>query len=132
MLSKQNNITPQDLLENKKSLISIAKYPNYPSRQLSLIEERHKAPDFTYYLKVFLMALTNKQIQHRLLNESDLPFKQVDVYNMFIFHPEGLQDSKEENDIVKALPISAENQDGQFDTVVVIVGDEAQSTGLAG
>ena len=25
------NITPQDLLENKKSLISIAKYPNYPS-----------------------------------------------------------------------------------------------------
>ena len=78
------------------------------------------------------MALTTKQIQHRQLDDRELPFKQVDVYNMFRFHPEGLQDTEEENDIVKALPITAENKDGQFDTVVVIVGDEAESTGLAG
>ena len=33
---------------------------------------------------------------------------------------------------MKALPQSAENPDGQFDTVIVIVGNEAESTGLAG
>ena len=129
---QDREITSQGSSVKKKSLISIAKFPNYPNRQLSLIEERHKAPDFTFYLKVFLMALTTKQIQHRQLDDRELPFKQVDVYNMFRFHPEGLQDTEEENDIVKALPITAENKDGQFDTVVVIVGDEAESTGLAG
>jgi len=30
--------------------------------------------------------------------------KKVDVYKMFRFHPEGLQDNDEENDLVKALP----------------------------
>ena len=116
----------------KKLLISITKSPNYPNRQLSLIEDRHQAPDFTYYLKVFLMAFTNKKIQHSRLDESDLPFKQVDVYNMFRFHPVGIQDTEEENDHVKAIPISAQNPDGHFDTAVVVVGNEAESTGLAG
>ena len=116
----------------KRSLISIAKYPNFPNRLLSLIEERHQAPDFTYYLKVFLMGFTTKPTQHRRLDESDLPFKQVDVYNMFRFHPEGINDSDEEKDLVKAIPRSAQNQDGHFDTVVVIAGNEAESTGLAG
>jgi hypothetical protein len=116
----------------KRSPISIAKYPNFPNRQLSLIEDRHRAPDFTYYLKIFLMAFTTKKIQHQLLDESDLPFKHVDVYNMFRFHPEGIQDTDEENDLVKALPRSPQNPDGHFDTVIVIVGDEAESTGLAG
>jgi Plavaka transposase len=128
----QSEITSQGSPKKKKSLISIAKYPNFPNRQLSLIEDRHKAPDFTYYLKVFLMTFTTKKIQHRRLNESDLPFKQVDVYNMFRFHPEGIQDTDEENDLVKALPLSAQNPDGHFDTVVAIVGNEAESTGLAG
>jgi hypothetical protein len=78
------------------------------------------------------MAFTTKNIQHRHLDESDLPFKKVDVYNMFRFHPEGIQDTEEENVLVKALPISAQNPDGHFDTVVVVVGNEAESTGLAG
>jgi hypothetical protein len=116
----------------KRTRISIAKYPNFPNRQLSLIEERHQAPDFTYYLKVFLMAFTNNPIQRRLLDESDLPFKQVDVYNMFRFHHEGINDLEEEKDLVKAISQSAQNPDGHFDTVVAIVGNEAESTGLAG
>jgi len=127
-----SEITSQGSTVKKKQLISIAKYPNYPKRQLSLIQERHQAPDFTYYLKVFLMAFTTKQIQQRRIDETDLPFKQVDVYNMFRFHPEGIQDTEEESDLVKALPRSAENPDGQFDPVIVIVGNEAESTGLAG
>ena len=78
------------------------------------------------------MAFTTKQIQHRWLDKSDLPFKQVDVYNMFQFHPEGIQDNEEENDVVKALLLSPQNLEGHFDTVVVIVGNEAKSIGLAG
>ena len=116
----------------KKSLISIAKNPNFPNRQLSLIEDKHKAPDFTYYLKVFINGFTNRQIQHRRLDEYDLPFKQVDVYNMFRFHPQCINDGEEENDLVKAIPRSSQNPDGHFDTVVVIVGDEAESTGMPG
>jgi len=127
-----SEIISQSSAAKKRSLISIAKYPNYPNRQLSLIEDRHQAPDFTYYLKVFLMAFTNKKIQHRSLDEIDLPFKHVDVYNMFRFHPEGIQDAEEENDLVKALPRSVQNPDGHFDTVIVIVSNEAESTGLAG
>ena len=47
------------------------------------------------------------EIWYMTLDESDLPFKQVNVYNMFRFHPEGIHDTEEENDIVKALPQSA-------------------------
>lgn len=130
--ASETEITSQKAPEKKKSLISIAKHPNFPNRLLSLIEDRHQAPDFTFYLKIFLMALTTNHIQHRLLDESDLPFKHVDVYNMFRFHPEGINDGEEENDIVKAIPRSPQNPDGHFDTVVVILGNEAESTGLAG
>ena len=69
-----SEITSQGSPVKKKQLISIAKYPNYPKCQLSLIEERHQAPDFTYYLKVFLMAFTTKHIQQRRIHEIDLPF----------------------------------------------------------
>ena len=79
------------------------------------------------------MAFTTKHIQKRRIHETGLPFKQVNVHNMFQFHPEGIQDTEEESDLVKALPQSAENtEDGQFDIVIVIVGNEAESTGLAG
>ena len=118
-----------EVLGKKKTLISIVKYPNLPNRQLSLIEDRHQAPDFTYYLKVFLMTFTTQKNQHRRLDKMDLPFQQVDVYNMFLFHPEGIQDNEEENDVVKAIPQSAQHPDGHFDTVIVVVSDEA---GLAG
>ena len=78
------------------------------------------------------MAFTSQKFQNRRLDEMDLPFKHVDVYNMFRFHPEGIQDGEEENDVVKALPRSSEHPFGHFDTVIAIVGKEAESTGLAG
>jgi hypothetical protein len=116
----------------KKSPISIAKHPSFPNRQLSLIEEKHHAPDFTYHLKVFLSKLLSKPIQNRHADDIPLPFTKVDVYNMFRFHPEGIQDNDEENDLVKALPRSAQNPHGRFDTVIAIVDDEAESTGVVG
>ena len=40
-------------VKSRLSVISIPKYPNYLRRQLSLIEERHQAPDFTYTSRYF-------------------------------------------------------------------------------
>ncbi|KAF8868438.1 hypothetical protein CPB84DRAFT_1819214 [Gymnopilus junonius] len=83
----------------KKPPISIVKHPNFPNRQLSLIEDKHHAPDFTHYLKVFLNTFTTRPIQPRYLEQSILPFSHVNVYNMFRFHPEGIHDDEEEKDI---------------------------------
>ncbi|KAF8958090.1 hypothetical protein BDZ97DRAFT_1668870, partial [Flammula alnicola] len=43
-----------------------------------------------------------------------------------------VHDNEEEKDLVKALPRSAKNPCGRFDTVIAIVKDEAESTGVAG
>ena len=56
----------------------------------------------------------------------------VNVYNMFQFHPQGLQDGEEEDDIVRAIPTSKQLPHGHFDTVVAIVQDTAESTGVKG
>jgi hypothetical protein len=123
---------PQQPQTKKKAPISIAKHPNFPRRQLSLIEDRYDAPDFTYYLKAFLNAFTTNKVSNRHLDHSKLPFHHVDVYNMFRFHPQGIQDDEEENDLVRALPRSAQNPRGRFDTVIAILNDRAESTGLDG
>ena len=123
---------PQQPSTKKRAPISRAKHPNFPRHQLSLIEDRYDAPDFTYYLKTFLNAFTTNQVSNRHLDDSKLPFHHVDVYNMFRFHPQGIQDNEEENDLVRALPRSAQNPRGRFDTVIAIVNDRAESTGLDG
>ena len=78
--ASDSEITSQCSLMKKRSCISIAKYPNFPNHQLSLIEDRHQAPDFTYYLEIFLINFTTKQIQHRHLDESDL--LSCDIFTM--------------------------------------------------
>jgi hypothetical protein len=55
-------VLPQPLENLKKAPISIVKHPNFPRRQLTLIEDKHNAPDFIYYLKAFLNLLTTKKI----------------------------------------------------------------------
>jgi hypothetical protein len=129
--SDLETLLPQPLTK-KKARISIAKHPNFPKRQLSLIEDRHNAPDFSYYLKVFLNDFTTEKVSSRHLDQSKLPFQHVNVYNMFRFHPQGIQDDEEESDLVKALPLSAQNPHGRFDTVIAIINNTAESTGLDG
>lgn len=51
---------------------------------------------------------------------------------MFRFHPQGIQDDEEESDLVRAFPRSRENPKGRFDTVIAIINDTAESTGLEG
>ena len=119
-----------------KPPISIAKSPNFPNRPISLIEEKHNAPDFLHYLKHFLNAFAPSPISGRRLEAlHTLPFTKVNAYNMFCFHPKSIHDVNaegEEDDIVKAIPKSRQLPFGRFDTVVVITKDDAESTGLAG
>jgi Plavaka transposase/Domain of unknown function (DUF6830) len=128
---KNDSVLPQPSTK-KKAPISIAKHPDFPRRRLSLIEDRYDAPDFTYYLKAFLNAFTTDKVSNQHLDRCKLPFHYVNVYNMFRFHPQGIQDDEEENDLVRALPRSAQNPRGRFDTVIAIVNDRAESTGLDG
>jgi hypothetical protein len=133
----QSNIDSETILlqqspTKKKPPISIAKHPSFPRRSLSLIEVKHCAPDFTHYLKVFLNSFNAKKVANRHLDASILPFQQVNVYNMFRFHPQGIHDDEEESDLVRALPVSTQNPRGRFDTVIAIINDKAESTGLDG
>ena len=55
------------------------------------------------------------------------------MYNMFCFSPTSISDDDTtEKDVVKALLISSKFSYGRFDTVVVIINDKAESTGLIG
>jgi hypothetical protein len=132
----QGNIDSETVLQQQpttnKAKISIAKHPTFPRRQLSLIEERHNAPDFSFYLKAFLNTLSTNKVSTQHLDQSKLPFQHVNVYNMFRFHPQGIQDDEEESDLVRAFPRSRENPKGRFDTVIAIINDTAESTGLEG
>ena len=119
---------------NGKPPISIAKSPNFPNHPISLIEEKHNAPDFSHYLKHFLNAFAPAPASsHRLEALYTLPFTKVNAYNMFHFHPKSIQDvdgEGDKDDVVKAFPKSSRLPFGRFDTVVVITKDEAESTGL--
>lgn len=118
--------------QRKTLPISLAKIPNFPGREFSFIHNNHDAPDFEFYLKQYLNRFMDKPIGQRLLDRTPLSFTKVDVYNMFRFHPEEMQDNEEENDLVKAIPKSAKFPYGRFDTVIALVNDEAESTGLKG
>ncbi|PPQ97258.1 hypothetical protein CVT26_000650 [Gymnopilus dilepis] len=115
--------------------ISLPKHPNIPGRDISVVQDKHDAPDFEFYLKQYLNKFTDNPLGPRQLDRLDrtpLTFRKVDIYNMFRFHPEELQDDEEEKDLVKAIAKSAKLPHGRFDTVVVLVDEEAESTGLAG
>ncbi|KAF8204518.1 hypothetical protein BJ912DRAFT_1017925 [Pholiota molesta] len=58
--------------------------------------------------------------------------EKVDVYNTFRFHLASINDEEPEIDAVNAIPISSKYPHGRFDTVVAIVKQDAESTGLIG
>ncbi|PPQ81799.1 hypothetical protein CVT26_010042 [Gymnopilus dilepis] len=116
----------------RPSSMKIAKTPHYPGRDIAFIQEKHDAPDLEFYLKQFINRFTDKPVVQRMLDPTPLSITKLDVYKMFRFHPEGMQDDEEESDLVRAIPKSAKSPHGQFDTVVVIANDKAESTGLAG
>jgi len=116
----------------KQSLISIAKYPNYPNHPIPVIEQLHAAPQFSLHLKHYLNTFLDSSISNRSLYSTPLTFNNINVFNMFCFHPVTLNDEEEEYDLVKAMPISKSLPAGCFDTVIILDKDEAESTGMAG
>ncbi|PPR07623.1 hypothetical protein CVT24_004179 [Panaeolus cyanescens] len=116
------------------SEVSISKHPAYPNAKISLIERVHDARDFGYYLKLFInQYLPNgERISPRQLDNFQLPFTKVDVYNLFRFHPSPINDSQTSIDVVRAMRKSSKYPHGRFDTVIVIVGKDAESTALQG
>ena len=114
----------------------IAEFPPFPAKCLTSIQHQHQAPNFTKDLKEYLNNLVSwHPVPNHHASLFTLPFQHVDVYSQFKFHPHSLVEliaEEEEDDNVKALPISAQNPSGQFDMVVVLNNDEAESAGLMG
>lgn len=131
---EQQNPVPPTHTKPKNPGITISKKPNFTNRHITLIEEKHCAPDFSYYLKVYLNKISRSPVSNRHLEQQNLPFYKLNTYNMFRFNPQSLDDDDDtqERDIVKALPKSQELPGGRFDTVVVMVKDNAESTGVEG
>ena len=126
------NLTPTIQIKSKKIIKSIAKHPSYPNRSISVIENLHQAPEFNRHLKQFLNTFLDSPTSTRSLNQTNLPdLFSLDVFKIFRFNPETLNE-EEDIDLVRAIPKSQSLPHGHFDTVVVIDGDEAQATGLAG
>lgn len=134
-LSGTSTESVEDLTTSSDSArdgILLAKYPHHPNRPISHLLDKYQAHNFDYHLKLYLSKFQTNPVTSRLLDLHALPFTKVDVYDMFRFHPDSLQDGEKEKDIAKAMPPSKQLPHGRFDPVVVMVSDEAESTGLAG
>jgi len=113
--------------------ITIAKHPAFPKSPITIVQQRHNAPDFDYYLKVYINDLQTTPIPHRQLDNHTLPFTRVNVYNQFRLHPISIHDDDTDcPNIVKALRKSHTHPYGRFDTVVGLLDNRAESTGLEG
>lgn len=90
---------------------------------------RH-VPSFTQDLKAYLemlkLSATNVSVCEACTQV--LPFEHLDVYYSFKFSPEQLEEGVDLKDIVKASPLNG----GQFDTVIVMTSEEAESVSLEG
>ncbi|EPS93900.1 hypothetical protein FOMPIDRAFT_1135285, partial [Fomitopsis schrenkii] len=69
--------------------------------------------------------LSPSQLQDTLTN---MPVNRLNVFHGFKFTPTSLSDDNEETNAVKATPAKA----AQFNTVVVLQGNNAEATGLQG
>jgi len=84
-------------------------------------------------LKVYINALLPTPLPLHQLDDHRLPFTQVHIFNQFYLHLSAIHDDEPEfPDIVRDLCKSQTHPYGQFDTVVVLVNDSVESTGLAG
>lgn len=113
-------------------VFSLAKHAPLPNRPLSVIENGHSSPSFSADLKQFLNRLSPNPLHKSSAAAQTLPFQKLDIWTQFKFHPAGLHDDDEEDDIVKALPKTKDNNFSRFDTVIALNTDEGESTGLKG
>ncbi|KAF9533412.1 hypothetical protein CPB83DRAFT_757482, partial [Crepidotus variabilis] len=139
-LDQDHPLSPSSSTEKPAtSTITIAKWPPHPRCPIKTIQDIHSAPHFSEDLKNFLNSFLSHPTSNFRAQLFDLPFERVDVWTQFKLVIPNLQldigvDRLLEPDkgTVKALPRSATNPSGRFDTVVVFWGDSAQSTGTDG
>jgi hypothetical protein len=111
--------------------ITVTKHPYQASKSIDAIHTTHSAPGFSTCLKEYLNSISLFPSSRRILQERGLPFKTLDIFSSFRFHPAALDDNDVENDIVKAIPSKA-GKPGTFDTVIALRSGIAESTGLEG
>ncbi|KAF5362693.1 hypothetical protein D9757_014516 [Collybiopsis confluens] len=114
--------------------IHLTKHPSEPRKKLSHILVSHSAPGFITELKRFLcsfLASSDQPAKHTTL-QSSLPFDTVDVWHRFNITPMKLLDDEVEKAIVRASPISRTASIPRYDTVIVLDGENAESTAVQG
>lgn len=112
--------------------IYLAKRPQLLQHQISLIVKSHCAPDLEHYLKKYLNSFLRPALTARRLETIPLPITTLDVYKSFRFRRESFDNNMDESIIIRAAPPSQDLPSGQFDTVILLNINTAESTGLAG
>ncbi|EPS96422.1 hypothetical protein FOMPIDRAFT_1130436 [Fomitopsis schrenkii] len=94
-------------MDNIGNSVRIAKYPPAPQQHLVRIQERHKAKGLTTTLAQFINNLQPERLRltRADLSTTWLPFDSLDVYHKCHLKPSSLSDSKEEDDVVRAIPV---------------------------
>jgi hypothetical protein len=116
--------------------IHMAKHPHERQKSLSRIAQSHDAPGFISALKLYMNSQLPKTQQAKKATalQASLPFTSLDVWHQFKFIPINLfdDDSDVPKEIVKAVPSSKKSLVPQYDTVIVLVSNEAESTAVIG
>jgi hypothetical protein len=112
----------------------IAKYPSTSNKALSRIMVTHNAMQFVFHLKEYLngMLADSNRVKRKDLHQAPLPFTTLEVWHQFKIQMPSLLDKDTVQETVKAIPSQRNGENGRFDTVVVIVSEEAESTSLRG
>ncbi|EPQ50210.1 hypothetical protein GLOTRDRAFT_50901 [Gloeophyllum trabeum ATCC 11539] len=113
--------------------VKMAKRPAAASQALQVVELRHSAPGFTKELKRYLLRQSTlpQQDGRPGVQNSILPFNHIDVYYNLKLRPVSIHDEEAPWDILKALPAEG-TKEARFDTIIAIVSEDAESTGLEG
>lgn len=115
--------------------ILLAKYPTRKNQDIKEIMEKHDCPGFLSDLTRFINSFNDDSLAAGRLRNASLPFNSLDIYHGFRFCLDSLGNDvdmgDEETDSVKAKPRSS-GSPPRFDTVIVMVSDECESTGLQG
>ena len=113
----------------------LTKNPTEPKKSLSRILLMHSALGFISELKLYLNSLLpdHQQASKLVALHGTLPFKALDVWHRYKLTPfNTFDDSDAVQEIVRAIPISKGGLHSQFDTVIVLDTNEAESTAVQG
>jgi len=98
--------------------------------------EKHHCPGFLSVLTQFINSLNDNILAGGHLRQASLPFNSLDIYHGFRVFLNSLQNDidvgNKETDSIKAKPRTTGGSPTGFDTVIIMISDECQSTGLQG